>query len=240
MSGPKKNLYENEEFQRFTGGALRPGGLELTGELLEAAALPKGANLLDVGCGLGETVAYLAERGFAAAGAEPSPQLLKKALQKYPNLELRQAVAEALPWPDSRFDAALCECSFSLFKSPPRALAELHRVLQSGGRLLMSDFYLREGPETAGEALPQGSCLRGAKSPEALRALLQNGGFAPLLWRDAAPYLRGFTARMVWEYGSAEGFWRQMLPAACPAGGGLGKPPKPPKLGYAYSIWKKV
>lgn len=242
MSYPPQTLYENEEFQLFTAGALRPGGLKLTGETVAAAALKKGAHVLDVGCGLGETVAFLAEQGFACAGVEPSLALLKKARKKYPKLELRQGEAEALPWENGSFDAVLCECSFSLFARQQEALAQLHRVLAEGGQLLLCDFYLPEKGKNG--LLPNGSCLRGAKSQAGWQALMQSGGFTLRLWQDAADHLRNFTARMVWEYGSAEGFWRQMLPAAC---GGTSTEKNTEKTkeqvtkpAYACSIWERV
>ena len=41
---------------------LRPGGLELTDRIVALARLPRGARVLDVGCGSGATVAHLADR----------------------------------------------------------------------------------------------------------------------------------------------------------------------------------
>jgi arsenite methyltransferase len=74
--------------------------------------------------------------------------------------------AEALPFEDGEFDAVLCECSLCTFADKPTAVAEMRRVLRSGGRLALADVVVDparlpaelSGPLAAiacvGEALP--------------------------------------------------------------------------------------
>lgn len=228
-----ETLYENAGFQQLTEGAMRPGGLALTRQVLAACALAPGSRVLDAGCGLGATMALMERLGLRPAGIDGSPGILKKAAASHPHMDMRLGSADALPWKDGAFAGVLCECSFSLFSHPGGALSEFRRVLAPGGRLAISDFYSRE--EQAG-GYPSGTCLGGAVPPKAQRGLLENAGFACLCWTDATDHLRQFTARMVWEYGSASAFWRAMLPGAC-AGGGT--PAKGPRLGYAWSIWER-
>ena len=76
-----------------TGDTLRPGGLALTDRALDLCRFASGAALLDVGCGLGATVAHLAERGFVATGVEPSETLVERARRERPHVDVRAAVA---------------------------------------------------------------------------------------------------------------------------------------------------
>lgn len=229
-----ETLYENAGFQQLTGGAMRPGGLALTRQMLAACALAPGSRVLDVGCGLGATMALLEQLGLRPAGIDESPEILRKACASHPHMDIRQGSADALPWKNGAFQGVLCECSFSLFAAPNAALLEFWRVLAPGGRLAISDFYSRD--EQAG-GYPAGTCLSGALPPRVRRQQLQAAGFHCLCHEDATDHLRQFTARMVWEYGSAEAFWRTMLPGACASGGNA--PAKRPRLGYGWSIWEK-
>ena len=51
-----------------------PGGREHSLRMLELAALPPGARILDMGAGAGETLALLRESGFDAVGIDLSPR----------------------------------------------------------------------------------------------------------------------------------------------------------------------
>ena len=49
---------------------MRPGGLELTGRAVTLCDFPSDARLLDVGCGMGSTVEYLAKcLGYRASAS---------------------------------------------------------------------------------------------------------------------------------------------------------------------------
>ena len=54
-------LYEEPALAALTGGALRPGGVTLTRELLTCCRPAPGARVLDVGCGSGHSLAVLAD-----------------------------------------------------------------------------------------------------------------------------------------------------------------------------------
>ena len=92
-------------------------------------ALPKGTRVLDAGCGEGVIVQEYAAR-LAIEGIDPN----------YSSDTVRQGSLTALPYGDSVFERALCldVLEHLTFEEQPRALAELHRVLRSGGELLVS------------------------------------------------------------------------------------------------------
>lgn len=109
--------------------------------------------LIDVGCGTGTLLAETLRRhsGVTAAGVDADPEILAIAarrLRRYgARVTLHIARAEALPFPDASFDAALSTLTFHHLPTPAKraALAEVYRVLRPGGRLLLVDFGTRPG-----------------------------------------------------------------------------------------------
>ena len=114
----------------------------LVREALEAAP---GERILDVGCGPGFYLAELIEHvgpTGSLVGIDASPHTLALArhrTQGHDNVELHLADATALPVPDAGFDAALAVQVLEYVADPDAALAELHRVLRPGGRLVVWD-----------------------------------------------------------------------------------------------------
>ena len=111
-----------------------PGGEAHTRRMLELAALPRVARILDMGAGAGETLRLLRESGFDAAGIDLSPRA--------------QAVLQgdflAAPFPDGSFDAVLSQCAFFVSGDVPGALREATRLLKRGGKLLLSDVFFED------------------------------------------------------------------------------------------------
>jgi SAM-dependent methyltransferase len=88
-----------------------------------------GARVLDAGCGEGVLVEEYANR-LAIEGIDPN----------YGSDRVRTGSLTALPFADGSFDRALCldVLEHLTFEEQPRALAELFRVLKSGGELFVS------------------------------------------------------------------------------------------------------
>jgi 2-polyprenyl-3-methyl-5-hydroxy-6-metoxy-1,4-benzoquinol methylase len=92
-------------------------------------ALPAGTRVLDAGCGEGVFVeAFAGTLAIEGVDAE------------YSSAHVRTASVTALPYTDGSFRHALCldVLEHLAFEEQPRALAELHRVLEAGGELLVS------------------------------------------------------------------------------------------------------
>ncbi|MER7843622.1 methyltransferase domain-containing protein [Kitasatospora sp. NPDC096077] len=120
-------------------------------------ALPAGARVLDAGCGAGVVARAMATRfGLLVDGVD----VLDFHLAEARRLNARAALVDRtafrwgdyhhLPFADGEFDGAYSMETLVHSYDPPRALAEFHRVLRPGGRLVLL------GPMSAGplEELP--------------------------------------------------------------------------------------
>lgn len=211
-------LYQQAAFRRASGAEFRPGGLTLSEELAQACDLRPGERVLDLGCGVGSTASYLSRRWeLQVTGLDASPEFVAEARSRDRQVDWAVGRAEAVPFPDGHFDAVFAECFLSGLDDPVPALREVKRVLRPGGRLAVSDMYLRE-PSAASPLVqaPAATYLCGALGKDATLELIQESGFRLDLWRDCSGTLKGLMAALIMEYGSAAAFWE----AATAAGEG--------------------
>jgi SAM-dependent methyltransferase len=103
-------------------------------------------SVYDLGCGPGQTTAFLHGCGVNVRGLDISADLLREARQRHPGLQFELGDMLALPLPDASLAGVLAFYAI-VHLSPAglrRALAEMHRVLRPGGRLLVS-FHVGDG-----------------------------------------------------------------------------------------------
>jgi len=207
----KPNLYESPALRNATGAAIRPGGLSVLKAALERFPFKRGARLLDVGCGMGASVALLRSRyDLRAIGMDLSRVLLREGAKRVASLPLAQARAEALPVADGCLQGVVCECVFSLVADSKQVLSEFRRVLVPGGRFIMSDIY-RRNPSDNKQALPCKSCFSGASDRERILGHLIDAGFTLHLWEDHSHLLRELAAKLIFMHGSMSAFWEQFV-----------------------------
>ncbi len=146
--------YLLQEFHRMPNGSYskdvadgyqRWFDVTMLGEVAKArrrivAQLAGAKAALDLGCGAGQLAGALRASGIPDVWAlDPCPYLLKEGARRFPGVRFIQGIAERSPFPDGRFDAVgVC----FLFHELPgaiadRALAELHRVMAPGARLII-------------------------------------------------------------------------------------------------------
>ena len=87
--------------------------------------------------------------------------------------------AQSLPFEDSSFDLALCECSLCLFQDKARAVREIQRVLRPGGRLALADVVAKADrlPSELRGALATLACVGEALAADGLAQVLEAAGF---------------------------------------------------------------
>jgi SAM-dependent methyltransferase len=118
-------------YARFMGRyseRLAPHFADLTG-------IAPGQRVLDVGCGPGALAAELVRRlgPESVCAVEPSHSFAAAARGRLPGVDVRLGSAEALPFPDGAFDAALAQLVVHFMTDPVAGLREMGRVTKPGG-----------------------------------------------------------------------------------------------------------
>lgn len=105
-----------------------------------------GARVLDLATGTGWASRVIAQRfpGVKVVGADIADQMLEYARSAAAKLaldiEYRHADAEKLPFADASFDAVVSTFGVMFTGNPEAAAAELARVVQKGGRVVLSTW----------------------------------------------------------------------------------------------------
>ena len=145
--------------------------LQIVGEeLCEAVDLRSGERVLDVAAGNGNVALAAARRGCDVVATDYVPALLERARERAAAerllMELREADAEALPFPDGSFDAVVSTFGVMFTPDQERAAAELMRVCRPGGRIGLAnwtpDGFIGQVFKTIGKYIPPAA---GVKSP---------------------------------------------------------------------------
>ena len=129
---------QNEAYARFLEGWDEGFYAKYANTLRPAQA---GVRVLDVGCGVGQVVARLTAQGFEAHGVDVSEPNIARAHKACPNCRLYDG--RRLPYPDGFFASAGAFNVLEHVEEPEVFLAELVRVAEIGGRVLVSspNFY---------------------------------------------------------------------------------------------------
>lgn len=118
-------------YGRFMGRFSEPLAAEFA-DLLGARA---GDRALDVGCGPGALTAQLVRHlgAGAVSAVDPSVTFVSEARKRFPEVEVREAPAEDLPFDDDSFDLAAAQLVVHFMADPVAGLAEMARVTRPGG-----------------------------------------------------------------------------------------------------------
>ena len=165
--------------------------------LVVAAGIRPGQRVLDVGCGTGYFMRAISGAVGSAGlviGVDPSGSMVEYARHKaasIPNCEFQVGTAEALPFPGNHFDVVVS--SLVLHHLPEhvrlRALEEMRRVLQPGGRILIAEARNpRHG--VLGLLARAHGYDRMAEAVKSLDALAGAAGFGDIRNGEVTPWLR--------------------------------------------------
>lgn len=100
----------------------------------------KNLRVLDVGCGGGYTCEFLASRGAIVSGIDQSQACIQSAIdhakQQGYSIEYQPGFAEKLPYSNDSFDVVVCVDVLEHVADVEKAIAQIQRVLKSGGIFL--------------------------------------------------------------------------------------------------------
>ena len=122
--------------------AFEPTTVKLAAVLHEHSHLEEARAVLEIGAGAGGAARRLCQRlpgGCALTVTDLSPEMVGRARSKLPaHVTVQEADAAALPYDDGSFDRVVSNLNLMLVPDPAAALAEIRRVLTTGGRAAWS------------------------------------------------------------------------------------------------------
>jgi len=193
----------------------RQAQIDLIEALLDWAEMQRATQILDVGCGIGGSSLYLAEKfGAIATGITLSPVQAQRATQRAQTAGMRIGrpaarfqVADALhmPFENESFDFVWSLESGEHMPDKQRFMQECYRVLQPGGTLLMVTWCHRpidEQPLTEDEQHHLAEIYRVYRLPYVIalpeyEAIAQNLGFQSIRTADWSTAVAPFWDRVI-------------------------------------------
>lgn len=159
---------------RFIYGRLS-GGEKEDRKVLEWLDLKADDRFFELGQGGGILLGWVLETAARAAAVDHSADMVELAKRRNRQavedgrLEIVQADAASLPWPDDSFTCGACLRTFLFFEEPEAVLREVGRVLRQGGRFVILTPARPEGRPMSG--------LASRYTAEEVDELLQDAGF---------------------------------------------------------------
>jgi ubiquinone/menaquinone biosynthesis C-methylase UbiE len=163
--------------------------------ICNAAEIRPGDRVIDIACGTGVAAREAAKRSGGrgkVTGIDRNPGMLAVAQEQAPHIDWLEGRAEALPFAESSFDAALCQFGLMFFEDQALALREMRRVMEHGGRAVVAVWDRAENSPGYAAMIELIDRMFGNAAANALRApfalgelgtlnsLLHRGG-----WSDA-------------------------------------------------------
>jgi Methylase involved in ubiquinone/menaquinone biosynthesis len=131
------------KYDRFMGRYLPTLGTAFA----DVAGVRAGMAVLDVGCGPGGLTQELVARVGAdrVAAIDPSAPFVEACRARNPGADVREGVAEQLPFDDDAFDASLSSLVVAFMRDPVAGVREMARVTKQGGVVAACMWDSREG-----------------------------------------------------------------------------------------------
>jgi len=180
----KKVGYSDSEMNAVPEGANLGFGC---GNPVALASLKEGDVVLDLGSGAGFDAFLSAQRVGKTGrviGVDMTPEMVAKAKEnakkgEYSNVEFRLGEIEKLPVEDNSIDVIISNCVINLSPDKETVFKEGHRVLKSGGRLMVSDLVLaKDLPKEIKDSIEAYvGCLAGAIKKDEYLNLITMAGF---------------------------------------------------------------
>src|SRR5688572_7818509 len=106
----------------------------IAGRLYELLQPVSNGQYLDIGCGTGNYLTALSEKGLRFYGIDPSETMLQEAKAKNKQATFIKASAENIPLDNDSIDGAIGTFTMHHWDDIGKGLAELYRILKPGSR----------------------------------------------------------------------------------------------------------
>lgn len=178
----------------------RTAGSLSCGSVLEHAAPSAGETVIDLGCGQGRDLlrsAVAVGPCGIAIGVDANEAMLAAARGAgagLPQVRLVRGDVAAVPLPDGEADLVISNCAINHAPDKAAVYREVHRLLRSGGRFVVSDVVSERPLPEAVRADPAAwaACYGGAVTEADYLAAITAAGFADVsVVRRTAPYEKG-------------------------------------------------
>ena len=154
-----------------------PGGQAHTLQMIELSGLKPAAKVLDMGAGLGVSVALLRDLGFNIEGidlkAAPAPA---NAITE--NLLVKYGDFLSPSYDANHFDGILSQCAFYVSGDVKQAFLSAYRLLKPNGILMLSDVCPRD---------------------TSLKTLAESFGFEVLFYEDQTSAWKEYYIEAIWR-----------------------------------------
>ena len=172
------------------------------GKALQFAGPAEGETCVDLGSGRGNDTIRMAEmvgeEGFAY-GIDLSDGMIEKAKRNaqklnVSNTDFLQSDLETIPLKCGTVDLVISNCVLNHVRNKDKVWGEIHRILKTGGRFVISDIYsTRPVPEKyANNPQAIAECWAGAVTREEYMNLLKEAGFKQVkVLEESKPYDKG-------------------------------------------------
>jgi len=131
----KADNYDNTQDGKFTE--------KFKSLLLSNIAVKEGDSVLDVGCGNGTLLSRMAKmKTIQGFGTDISPQMIKCATSRYPELTFAVSDCEKIPFDDDSIDIITVCAAYHHFPNVNAFVVEAKRLLKRGGSLYIAEVYM--------------------------------------------------------------------------------------------------
>jgi SAM-dependent methyltransferase len=181
------------------------------------ADVREGHRVLDVGAGTGALTRELVGRGATVVAVEPSPDFTRALRSRFPEIDVREARAEELPFADDSFDAALAQLVVAFMADAGAAMRELGRVAHQVAICMwgVEEMQMFAAIGRTARALGSGSAEQGARRYRTARELQE------LLVGAGLTNVETCELDVTAGYVDFEEFWRALSRQVGPAGAWL-------------------
>ena len=205
-----------DAYDRFMGRY----SVQLAAGLADLGRVRPGQRVLDVGCGPGAlTVELVARVGATSVSAvDPSESFVAACRERHPGADVRAAPAEALPFADGEFDAALAQLVVHFMRDPVAGLSEMRRVTRRGGTVAACVWDNAEGMGMLRPFWESATELDPDARDESDRPGARPGHLSELFHAAGLEGVEDSALEASVEYASFEEWWQPFLLGVGPSG----------------------